>query len=343
VQAGLLRGLRTLDLVEVPEPEARPQTAVVDIGLCGICGTDLHAYLDGHPYPPALCGHEWGGTVRDVGSGVPDLKRGDRVVVGMAPPCGTCRLCRKGAPAWCETAFFGLSGHDPLAPPHGGYAQRIALDAARLIRVVAPLDDAELAVIEPATVALHGVRRAPLRLGDAVVVVGGGPIGLLALQLARIAGAGFAMLVEPDAGRRALGQELGADVVVSPADALDAIRDHTGGLGGDLVFECAGRRGTVQTAVDLCRRGGAMTLIGLASGDAVISPTTWLSKEVTVVTSLAYTHDEFAITVELVASGRLRVADIVTKTVGLSDLADAFAELVDDPSSAVKVLVDPRR
>lgn len=338
MKAGLVTGQRRFELVEVPEPEPRPGVAVVEVGLCGICGTDLHGFLSDQPYNPAICGHEFTGTVVAVGSDAGGVHEGQRVIAGVAAACGQCRACRAGQSAWCEPAFLGMVGRDALAPPHGGFAPRIALDVRRLIGVAEGLTDAQAAIVEPATVALHAVRRTPAHLGDTVVVQGCGPIGLLTLQCAKAAGAGRVVAVEPNPARRELATRLGADAAVTPEAVQDVL-----GRGADLVYECAGVPSTIQRAVELVRRGGTVNLVGLAAGAATISPGDWLRREVTVVASLGYLHHEFAEAMDLIADERVQVSPLHDRTVGLTELPAAIEELADDPSSAVKVLVDPRR
>jgi (R,R)-butanediol dehydrogenase/meso-butanediol dehydrogenase/diacetyl reductase len=338
VIAGLVTGLRQFELVDVPEPIARPGTAVVEVALCGICGTDVHGYLSAEPYNPAICGHEWVGTVVEVGGGVRHVQEGDRVVGGVAPPCGRCTECLAGRPSRCVPAFAGMLGRDALAPPHGAFAPRLALDADRLVPALAGLTDAQAAMVEPTTVALHAVHRTPPRLGDVVVVQGCGPIGLLTLQCAKAAGAGEVVAVEPDAARRDLACRLGADAAVEPAEA----RDRFGSAGADVVFECAGAPSTVQSAVELIRRGGVVNLVGLAPGQATIAPGAWLVKEATVVASLGYLHHEFAESMALVAAGTVQVDPLHDRTIALAALPATIAALAEDPSGAVKVLVDPR-
>ena len=202
MKAGLVTGRERFELVEVPEPRPQPGTAVVAVALCGICGTDVHGFLSDRPYNPAICGHEWVGTVTAVGRDVSGLREGDRVVAGIAPACGSCPECLAGRPDYCVPAFLGMVGRDPLAPPHGGFAPRVAVDARRLVPVHDALSDVQAAMVEPATVALHAVRRTPPRSGETVVVQGCGPIGLFVLQCARADGAEHIVVVEPNAARR---------------------------------------------------------------------------------------------------------------------------------------------
>jgi (R,R)-butanediol dehydrogenase/meso-butanediol dehydrogenase/diacetyl reductase len=340
MQVGLVTGKREITLREMPEPEPSPGKAVVEIAYCGICGTDLHAWASGAPYNPAICGHEWAGTLSKRGAGVAHVKEGDRVSIGIAPACGQCSECRSGRGAYCASAFQGLLGAGPLAAPHGGFARAIAIDAARLIPVRAGITDEAAALLEPATVALHAVRRTPLRLGDACVVLGAGPIGLLTLQCARAAGAGAVAVVEPHPVRRAKAIQLGAAAAIDPRgeDVAARVRAVLGPLGADVVFECAGIPQTIDQAASLAKRGGVVSLVGLANVPAQITPSTWLVNEIRLVAALGYQNEEFDLTMGLVQDGRLALAPLHTKTALLSEMDAAFALLNDDPAE-IKILV----
>ena len=349
MHAGLIVGKGELELREFPTPVPAPTGVVIDIALCGICGTDVHAFQSGRPYNPAICGHEWTGTVSAVGSAVAAssgsaaLTEGDRVVVAIAPACGACAACRAGHAERCLVAFMSALGRDALAPPHGGFAPQIAVAASRVVRAHPELTDVQAAQVEPATVAFHAVRASALLLGDVAVVQGAGPIGLSTLQWVRAAGASRVIVVEPNVRRRSLATSLGAHEAVEPgAAASELVLERTHGLGADIVYECVGRATAIQTAVDLARRGGSMCLIGLADGEASISPAAWLIKEIVVTSSLAYFHEEFEMVMAMIADGRVDVEPLHTGTVGLDGLSAALADLASGQSLQTKVLVDPR-
>jgi (R,R)-butanediol dehydrogenase/meso-butanediol dehydrogenase/diacetyl reductase len=340
---GLITGRERLDLIDVPEPTPSPTGVVVDISYCGICGTDVHAYRSGDPYSPAICGHEWSGTVSAVGGEVRHLTEGDRVVVAVGAACGRCSACRAGHAAHCSHVFLSSIGQDPSAPAHGGFAARLAVGADRVVKTHPMIDDSAAAQVEPATVALHAVRHSGMRIGDTAVVQGAGPIGLATLQWVRLAGASSVLVVEPDPHRRRLAVELGAHVAVSPDEADEScVRDLTGGLGADIVFECVGHPAAIQDAVNRCRRGGSVCLIGLAESSATIQPATWLVKEISLTAALAYLHEEFDMTMSMIADGRFVTAPLHTSTVSLQALGDTFAALARGGSGDIKVLVDPR-
>jgi len=343
MRATLITGRGELEERAFPDPALVPGGAIVDVTYCGICGTDVHAYQSGDPYPPGLCGHEWVGRVREVASDVETLAAGDRVSVGILPPCGGCVQCRAGHSPWCYPAMMSLGGGDPRGSTHGAFARALAASAARLVRVPDAISDAAAALIEPATVAYHGVRLGRIRIGDFAVVQGAGPIGLFALQWVRHAGAREIVVVEPSPARASLARSLGATVTCAPSEVAELVQDATGGLGADAVVECAGRPETIQSAVDLVRRGGGVTLIGLSDRDATIRPGFWLMKEVTVRCSIAYEQRDFGPVVEMLADGRVRADPLHTRTVGLSELGLAMSELAAGLARDVKVLVDPTR
>lgn len=343
MHAALITGERTIEFVEFPRPTPAPGGVVVDVAFCGICGTDIHAYQSGRPYNPAICGHEWSGTISAIGSEVSSFTEGDRVVVGVAPSCGTCAACRRGQAERCQVSFMSALGRDALAPPHGGFAPQIAVAASRVVATDPGLTDEQAAQVEPATVAFHAVRTSELRLGDTAVIQGAGPIGLGTMQWVRAAGAGRIIVVEPSPERRATAVSLGAHHAVAPGDEANTlIKELTHGLGADIVYECVGRPFAVQSAVDLARRGGSMCLIGLAESDAPISPGAWLIKEISVTSSLAYFHEEFEMSMGMIADGRVVVEPLHTSTIDLADFEAAIIDLASGESDQIKVLVDPK-
>jgi (R,R)-butanediol dehydrogenase / meso-butanediol dehydrogenase / diacetyl reductase len=342
--AALITGKGEVSLREFPNPVAPEAGVVVDIAYCGVCGTDIHAYQSGRPYRPSICGHEWTGTISSVGRAVTTISEGDRVVVAVAGPCGTCRPCVTGDPSHCATAFFSAIGSDPLAPPHGGFASSIAVAHDRVHPAHSGLTDLQLGQVEPSTVTLHAVRRSGLRQGQLVVVQGAGPIGLTTFQWAKALGAGHVVVIEPSPQRAELARSLGADSVVAPGDEARAlINELSAGLGGaDLVYECVGNGPAVQSAADLVRRGGELCLVGVAEGAASIVPGAWIVKELTVSTSIAYERHDFADAMDMLADGKVQIDSLHTRTASLQDLDSVMADLASGSSTEIKVLIDPR-
>jgi (R,R)-butanediol dehydrogenase / meso-butanediol dehydrogenase / diacetyl reductase len=342
MHAALITGKGVVELREFPEPDPTPTGVVVAVRYCGICGTDVHAYQSGNPYNPAVCGHEWTGTVAKLGSEVSHVDEGDRVVIAVPSACGRCAACTAGQATKCQTVLMATTAMGPYGGPHGGFAPMIGVEAGRVVRGDSRLSDQQLAQVEPATICFHAVRANQPRLGEVAVIQGAGPIGLNTLQWVLAAGAATTIVVEPSEQRRATAVAVGATMAVAPGEEADtAVKGLTGGLGADVVYECAGIPSTVQSAVDLARRGGRMALIGLAVGDAPISPRTWLIKEIQVTAALGYSHEEFAMVMGYIADGRVDVDALLSNTVPLDGLEAALADLASGQSSEVKVLVDP--
>ena len=222
------------------------------------------------------------------------------------PRAARAPSARAGSASTAGRVSAVARGRDPLAPPHGGFAPSITVAAGAVLHADPGLTDEEAAQVEPATVAFHGVRRSRIAPGDTVVVQGAGPIGLFAMQFARAAGAGQVLIVEPSEMRRRIGLELGASSAVAPDEAADAVEAPTRGMGADVVFECAGVPSLLQTAADLTRSGGVVSLLSFLAQPATINAARWLAKELTVVASNAFTHDDFRRSMTFLADGRVR-------------------------------------
>ena len=216
MHAALITDQETIEFVEFPEPEPGADQVVVDIALCGICGTDIHAFQTPGPASPSTCGHEWTGTVSSVGSSVDRVSEGDRVVIAVPPSCGACEACHAGQMDKCRTVLMATVGAAQFATPHGGFAPQLAIHHGRVQRANPALTDEQAAQIEPATICFHAVRANMPTLGDVVVVQGAGPIGLSTLQWVRVAGAGTIVVVEPNEARRDLSLAIGAHHAVAP-------------------------------------------------------------------------------------------------------------------------------
>ena len=315
VTAGMITGRSTVEFLRFAEEPPGPGCVTVDITLCGVCGTDIASFRSGHLHSPSVCGHEWVGTVGAVGPSVRGLRDRRPGRHRRPPSVWLCPECQSGLGEHCRKVSAVARGRDPLAPPHGGFARSITVEAGRVLHAHPDLTDEEAAQVEPATVAFHGVRRSRIAPGDTVVVQGAGPIGLFAMQFARAAGAGHVLIVEPSEMRRRVGIELGASMAVAPDEATDAIQSLTRGIGADVVIECAGVPSLLQTAVDFARSGGVVSLLSFLAQPATINAARWLAKEITVVASNAFTHDDFRRSMTFLADGRVKAGPLHTRTV----------------------------
>ena len=343
MKAALITGEGAIEFIEVKDAPPAPGCVTVDITLCGICGTEVGSFRSGVLHSPGVCGHEWVGVVSAVGAGVDDAILGERVVIGVCAPCGSCPECRAGHAEHCRTSNLMARGKDPLAPSHGGFAPRITVAQDRVIPADPRLTDVQAAMVEPAAVAFHGIRRSGIRPGDLVMVLGAGPIGLLAMQCARAAGAGHVIVVEPSEKRRVLALDLGADEAVDPQDATDRSRVRSRDVGADVVVEASGVPALLQGAIDLARAGGTVTLLSYLARPSEVNGARLMAREVRIVGANAYTRADFARIMGLIADGRVRVDPLHSRTIGLDALPDVLTTLAAGTGDDVKVLVDPRR
>lgn len=335
---------------EIPDPSPGDNEVVVEVGLCGICGSDLHLY-DSEMAPAGIVmGHEYGGTIVALGKDVTGWEAGDRVVGAPQKPCLNCAFCRKGEFDFCYQHYrldmqrAGTTMGAGASLGAGGYAPLTKITAPRLMRVPDEIDDRQAASIEPAAVGFHAVKHAGMRLGDRVAILGAGPIGLYTLQCALAAGAKKITVAEPAAGRAAIARQLGADTVLNPRQVDDVPAAIAESLGGqpDVVFDAAGVPATLQQAVDIVRPGGSVMMVGVSFESAPIRPSSWVTKRVTVKAAFAYSRADYEDTIALMQRGTLLVEPVITTVVPASETHLAFERLLS-PGAEVKVLVDPRR
>lgn len=342
MRAGIVTGLRTFELLDVPEPAPTEHGVVVEVQLCGVCGSDIHAYVDGWNYPPVLCGHEWIGKVVALGSGVTSITEGDLVMGGLAPGCGACTYCVAGHTHYCKPASRAYNGLVDDASPHGGFAPYLAADANRLAVLPPEISPTQGALVEPTSVAFHAVRQSRQAPGDTVAVVGAGPIGLLTAQCSKLAGAAKVIVVEPNPERREMALRFGADIVLdSGAGTRAEVRELTKGVGVDLAYDAAGIPATLEASIDLVRRGGSVCMVGVSSHPTEVRTNRWMTKELSITTSFVFTLAEATTVAGLIVDGRLDVEPLHEATVDLDALPATVEALASRELTALKVLVDP--
>lgn len=309
------------------EPEPGAGEALVRVEACGVCGTDRHILRGDYPAAlPVTLGHEFAGTIVAMGASGPDtgLTVGTRVAVDPNIACGRCPACRRGDVTLCERRVALGVDLD------GGLAEYALVPAAQAY----PLPDgvpAEWgALCEPLACCLRALDLAAIAPGMRVVILGGGVIGQLMTQLARLAGATSVILSTRQASRRQLAEDLGATATVDPRarDVVAAV-SGPGGLapgGADIALECAGTIETFEQAVALARRGGTVVVFGVAprGEQARISPFDIFARELRILGSYLNPHTHGR-AVELVASGRLALAPLVTHRLGLDEIPAALA------------------
>jgi (R,R)-butanediol dehydrogenase/meso-butanediol dehydrogenase/diacetyl reductase len=335
MKAAVLRGIGQIEVTEVPRPEPGPGEVLIRIGYCGICGSDLEAYHVGMYEPGLIPGHEFAGTLAEIGPGVSGWQIGDRVVVSDALPCGECTPCLEGCLDACENLTMIGVTHD------GALAEYALMEARGLHRLPDSVTLRQGALVEPLSVALHGVRRSRLKVGDRVLVMGAGPIGLLTLQCALLAGARQVVVTELDPTRAALASGLGATAVLDPTHdnvglALSGLME---GRGPEVIYVCAGTPAPFGDAVSLVRKGGQIFVLGLCVEPVVADMASVVLNDLCIEGSLAG-RAEVPAAIDLVAQGRVDVESLISHEIELDVIIDRGFRLLETPDSgAVKILV----
>ncbi len=330
--AVVLTGDRRIELRDRAEPDRRADQVIVDIDLCGICGSDLHSPDLPQVYRGGFTlGHEATGVLSWVGDDVDGWAVGQRVAVNPNGNVdGTCEHCRAGRRNFCRRATMETALGLQM---DGGLAPRMAAFPGSLRAVPEGMSRYAAAWVEPTATALRAVGQAGDLTGADVLVTGGGPIGQLVLRLCRLRGAGSLTLVEPSEERRRFGAASGADASLDPAAARRDLRD----LRADVAIEASGSGRAVELAVDALEPQGVLVVVG-ASDKTGLDPAAILFKELTVRGSFTY-DAEFDDAVALLADGAVAVDDLTTRVSPLDGALDAFASLRS--ASTLKVLIDP--
>lgn len=351
MKAARFYGPGDIRIDDVPEPLIRPGTVKVEVEWCGICGTDLHEYLEGPifapaagaPHPltgetvPITLGHEFAGVVHEVGEGVNDLTVGERVVVEPYIICGRCDACAQGRYNVCQSlGFVGLSGYG------GGFSQYVVAER-RWIHPLGELGTDVGALVEPLAVAYHAVRLSGAQPNHSALVFGAGPIGLVTTAALRAAGVEQIIVVEPADVRKAKAPGAGADHVIDPTgtDVVAEVLELTSGRGADVSFECAGIDAVLKAAINSTRAGGTCVNVAIWGHEASVAMNDLVFREIRLLGSLAYANDHPA-TIEMIASGKVDPYQFITGRIGLDDIvANGFDELINNKEENVKILVHP--
>jgi L-iditol 2-dehydrogenase/galactitol-1-phosphate 5-dehydrogenase len=329
-----------LDLVRIAKPIAGPGEVVVRVAYCGICGSDFPRYFEGgvHAFPQ-IVGHEFAGVVDSVAAGVTSVVRGTRVAVAPLAPCGTCPSCELGRPALCSSYSFIGSRRQ------GALAEYVSVPADNVVPLPDSVSLRDAALVEPLTVAIHGIDRIDVRPGARVAVFGAGVIGLMTVMALKARGAGQIVVVDLQADKLSLADQLGADVTVlaDGTNVDDYFRDHEP---VQVCIETAGSSVTQAQAVQYCAKGGDVVFVGTSTRDVVFASRVFeqiLRGELNVTGSwMSYSAPfpgaEWLEALAMIESGAVTVAPLVSRVYSLQDGAKPFLDIRASSGALLKVL-----
>ncbi|MCL4828787.1 MAG: zinc-binding dehydrogenase [Caldilinea sp.] len=333
-------GVGNVEVRDIPEPEPGPGQVKLRVRAAGLCGTDLHIYKDEfRSWPPVVLGHEVAGEIVELGEGVQGLKPGMRVTTETYfSYCGKCRYCRAGNVNLClERRSIGSA-------VNGGFTSYLITPARNIHELPEDVDFRAGALTEPLACVVHAALTTPtVTPGDVAVIAGPGSIGLLTLQVVKAAGATAVMLgTDADEHRLELARDLGADHVVNVqrSDPASLIGDLTeGGLGADVVYECAGAGAAAQQLLTLVRRRGRYVQIGLFGKPIAWDLDQLVYKELTATGSNASTPSSWLRAIELMRTGKVRTAPLITHSFPVTEWEKGFATFED--RAGVKTIFTP--
>ena len=343
----VLHAVDDLRYEAVPRPQPGPGEALVRVGFCGVCGSDIpRCFTKGTYNFPTICGHEFAGVIESLGDEASGFAPGDRVAVFPLLWCGRCAACETGKYVQCVDYDYLGSRSD------GGFAEYVVAPVKNLLRVPDNVTLEEASMTEPAAVALHAARRANVRFGDSVAIFGAGPIGLMTAQWVRKMGAAKILLFDLVAEKLALARQLGFELAFNSRDAdpQQVVASHTHGNGVQVSIEAAGVPPTMIAALQATARGGRTVLLGNPSADVTL-PAALISqlmrREVDVVGtwnsdySAHGDHDDWRTSLAAMASGRITLSPLITHRVPLSRAKGALEMMRKQREFYAKVLIHP--
>lgn len=337
-----------VDILEVPEPETlAPNEVLLEVSACGICGSDVHIYrwheeslnqrIKRMPLPLIL-GHEIAGYVRKIGQEIVNFKEGDRVICGGSTGgCGRCYLCQQGRYNLCSEFGETALGFER----NGGFTRLVIAPGISLHRIPDSISFEQATLIQPFTLALHANHRSTLAVGDHVIVLGPGPVGLLEAMVTRLAGAASVVVagMSGDEGRLDVAAKMGLETVnLSGQNLVEVLAARTEGRGADLIFDCAGGSEAFNLAVATVRKGGEIVLVG-AGRPGPFDQNQLILKELRVVGVLQRLPTDRDRAINLLAYQRLNIWPIISEVLPLAQAQEAFQKLAD--RRVVKIILKP--
>ena len=327
-----------IEYQDITLPDLHTKGVLVKVKAVSICGGDLHIFKGKHPTAPlpVPIGHELSGEVFKIGKNVSTVKEGDRVTIEPVVTCGQCIFCQSGEYNLCADISF------QYRKGQGGFTTYFVVDENYVHRLPRNISFEEGALIEPLAVSVHAVRKGAVQLGQTVAIFGAGSIGLMVLLLTRLSGRGEVFVVDLKDFRLEKAKDLGACEAINSSrqDSVEYILNRTGQLGVDRAYEAVGIERTLVDSLKALKNGGKSIVVGIfEDNDIQIPANIFVQKEIALIGSQGGYRMDFHIALKLIGSSDLKLGDIITHTLPLSELQKAFELLLDPNSNVIKVVI----
>jgi len=340
MKAALLKKPYTFEIIDRPIPKPKENEILIHVRRCGICGSDLHAYKGLHPdyILPIVMGHEFSGDIVEMGKNVERFEVGDKVTVEPLITCDKCRFCIRREYNRCiSLKVIGCQ-------TDGAFTEYISVPERWVYKLPENVSYEEGAMVEPLAVAVHAVKRV-IDLGDNVLVLGAGTIGLLTAQVARVFGATNIFITDIVDWKIDFAKRLGIDYPLNPLknDLSKILMERTENIGVDTTFEAVGSNTTLNQALDLTRKGGNIVIIGIYEKPMInINVMNIVNKELNVYGTLVYRWD-FEKAINLIEKNMVDVKSLISKVIGLSEIERGFKSMISREKNIIKIQVDPSK
>ena len=334
-----IKGEKRLEIATIKKPVSKNGSVIIRVKACGICGSDLHYFEAGEPLE-LIMGHEFAGEVVDPGDRS-DLKVGDRVTGLPISPCLECEACKTGNVQYCAKTWQDAVGLS--LTNSGGLAEYLSCRSDMVKKIPDKVTFQDATLVEPSAVSLHAINLANIKVGDKVLIIGGGIIGLMAAEFAKLNGASYIALMETNMKRARKALKYGAiNEIFNASDSnviSKALKKTNGGY--DKVIECCGNQYAVSEAIMSVKPGGTIVLVGVSMTPISVPMVASVMREVTMKGAIAYTETEFETCIELIEKKIINVHKYIDKRVNLEKVQEAYLDLISGKTDNIKIIVKP--
>ncbi|TDQ41066.1 NAD(P)-dependent alcohol dehydrogenase [Aureibacillus halotolerans] len=343
MKAAVLEHPLTISIKSLERPVPNAGEVLIKITAVGLCGSDVHYYEHGKigrfvVEKPIILGHEAAGEIVGIGEGVTSLSVGQRVAIEPGMTCGECEFCRDGTYNLCsEVEFLATPPYD------GAFCEYVTMREEVVYPIPDSMSDETAALIEPFSVGLHAVRRGTLTEGETVIIMGMGPIGLMAAANARLAGASMIVAVDLEEKRLDMARQFGATHTVNLREGKleEELAHITDGRGVDLALETAGHPDALRQAIQAVRRGGRVVIVGLPPVDEVSLPVPYMvDSELKLIGVFRY-HHTYPDAIKLLSDGKVDITQMITGKYSLEETGAAFQAAIHDKANTLKMMIYP--